>query len=106
FVSAALFANAELGVGLVSDVSQSDIALLQGADPVDVDQLQSSLYARGALVTDFGLNLARQYDNTVYGVNIKQQEVKTIDYRASVSDFDEDDFDADAYTREDSNINL
>jgi len=106
FVAAALFANAELGVGLTSDVRQSDITLLQGADPVDTDQLQSSLYARGALVTDFGLNLARQYDNTVYGVNIKQQEVKTIDYSASVNDYDDDDFDADAYTLEDSNINL
>lgn len=111
-VSVGFFAKTNLSVGVMADVDQADIAVLEGIanlsqlTPIDSDQLNSSVTAMGASITEVGLTFARRHGNISYGFSPKYQRLDVIDYRAHVSSFDEDDFDADEYTTEESNFNF
>lgn len=67
------------------------------------DDLESTIKARGVVVTDIGLAFAKSFqlkDGTtlLVGAKPKNTEVESILYTQTVSDYDEDDFDADEYT--------
>lgn len=109
-VSLGLFGKSTLSAGVIADVDQNDIDLLQNAvdtaTPFDTEQLNSSVTAIGALVTEVGLTFARGDGAISYGITPKHQRVEVIDYSARMDNFDEDDFDADEFTTEDSGFNV
>ncbi|MGQ9426594.1 conjugal transfer protein TraF [Gilvimarinus sp. F26214L] len=109
-ISVGLFGRSQMSVGVISQVDEGDIALLENAvgsmTPFDSDDLNSSVMALGAMVTEAGLTFARQVGPVSVGVTPKHQKVEIIEYVAHVNNFDEDDFDADDYLTEDSNFNV
>ncbi len=115
-VSLAFVVNARGFVSLMPDVSDADLALIdrylaQNLDPADLDaELESTINGHGAVVTDIGVAFSKAFnlangDHLLLGVTPKKVEVESIIYSSSVADFDEDDFDADEYTLEDSSMN-
>lgn len=111
-ISAALVAKATFAVSGTPLVDRNDLTLLRQIEGClenfnfcsfnPENQLQSEVVARGALVQEIGLALAKSFDLTdgsrlLIGVTPKRVEVDTIVYTASVANFDEDDIDADDY---------
>jgi hypothetical protein len=93
-------------------VDENDYQVIQ--DAIDnrffPDELNSSIYARGAMVTDLGVALSKSFslgeNQLLVGVTPKRVSVETFVYSPTLRDFDEDDFDAADQTRESSNFNL
>jgi len=106
FLSAAVIARTGGNVNVLTDVSDEDYETIEAAKGGDFDpeaELTSSVLARGVLVTEVGIALARNFatnDNyqLLIGVTPKRVEVETIVYETTVSEYDEDDLDADDYT--------
>ncbi|MGN0921270.1 MAG: conjugal transfer protein TraF [Cellvibrio sp.] len=111
-ISAALVAKGTFAVSGTPLVDEADLGLLDGISGClagantctfnPENQLQTEVVARGALVQEIGLALAKSFDLTdgsrlLIGVTPKRVEVDTIVYTASVANFDEDDIDADDY---------
>lgn len=104
--------RARLSANVATDVDQSDYQRI--TDSIDnrfeTDALQSSIHARGALVTDLGIALSKAFDvgsgQLLLGATPKRVTVETFVYNATLQDFDEDDFDADNQTLESSSFNL
>lgn len=109
-ISIGLSANTKLAAGVIANVDQNDIDMLQNAAdnmvPFDTDLMSSSVNAMGALISEVGLTFARRQGAISYGITPKYQQIEIIDYSARVNNFDEDDFDADEYTTEDSGFNI
>ncbi len=113
FVSAALVVKATGTLGAIVDIDDEDFELIddrtnQSFEPED---LQSSVYARGVLLRETGIALAKGFDmadgnRLLVGVTPKRLKVETIVYSTTVADYDEDDLDADDYTIESSASNL
>ncbi|AWB68265.1 hypothetical protein C2869_18415 [Saccharobesus litoralis] len=84
--------------------------IVQNNGQFSEDDLDSRMIATGAAIAEIGLNFATKFKvgTQVISVGIapKYQTVETIIYNESINNFDEDDFDADQYTAEDSNFNL
>lgn len=123
WASVGLYGKTELTVDVLADVADSDIAFLQEIvdrtadpsywadpnqmpEPFDSSNLDSAIIATGAAVTELGLTIAKTSGNIAYGVTLKNQQVEVIEYIAKVGAYDEDDFEADDYTTEDSNLNV
>lgn len=111
-LSVGVFARTNLSLGAAAEVDRQDIARLEdianltNPTPLDADDFKSSVTAFGASVTEVGVTFARRQGNISYGISPKYQRIDVIDYRARVSTFDEDDLDANEYTRDDSGFNL
>lgn len=73
-------------------------------------QLQSSGRIVAAAISEVGLTLSRQFnagDNALaLGITPKYVQLRTFDYERSVSDFEEDDFDAGEYETSKSTFNV
>lgn len=112
-ISAALIAKATFAVSASPNVSDSDFntidsAICLGTTPsncsnfVPETSLTSEVTARGVVVQEVGIALAKSFDladgsRLLVGVTPKRVEVDTIVYTANIANFDEDDIDADEY---------
>lgn len=113
FVSAALVAKATGTVGVIADIADSDYALIDNSinDPFEPEDLESSVYARGVILRETGVALAKSValggdQQLLVGITPKRVKVETIVYTATVANYDEDDLDADNYSVESSASNL
>lgn len=114
YLSAALVVDVNLDISLMPDISQNDYDIIDNAiggyfDPSS--ELTSEVVGLGALKTEIGVALAKsfQLSNQNYvllGIHPKKVEVETIAYVEDIADYDEDDFDSDEFTVEDSSTNL
>lgn len=111
FISVALVAKASASVGIFADIDESDYDLIDGAVedqiPFDPADLQSSVLGQGVIVEETGIALAKNISSSedrqiLIGITPKRVEVETFIYEATVSNYDEDDFDADDYSVTDS----
>lgn len=107
-VSMAFIASAQGNLVLTPDVAQSDIDLIDdylNQNPDDLEQeLESTITGKGAVATEIGVSFSKAFpleggNHLLVGFKPKKLEVESIIYSSKVADFDEDDFDADDYTR-------
>lgn len=102
---------------LATDVSQSDIDYLQGvADgttiplPGDEDRLTSAGLGRGAIVTDYGIAMAHQFNLAGHpvslGVTPKLQKTYLYNYSVSVYNYDKSAFTEGRYKNTNTGFNL
>lgn len=108
-VSVAIVSKAYGSANVYADVDEDDYSAIDTAvenqQEFDPDTLESSGYAQGVLVTEIGIALATTIAETetsriLVGITPKRVSVETFDYEATVSEYDEDDFDGDDYTKE------
>lgn len=104
-------------VHLTTDVSQSDIDYLQGVadgtifpQPGDEDKLTSAGLGRGAIVTDYGIALAHEFDVAGHpvsvGVTPKLQKTYLYNYSVSVYNYDKSDFTEGRYKNTNTGFNF
>ncbi|MCU5772629.1 conjugal transfer protein TraF [Erwiniaceae bacterium BAC15a-03b] len=102
---------------LATDVSQSDIDYLQGvADGTvipaegDEDRLTSAGLGRGAIVTDYGIAVAHEFNVAGHpvsvGVTPKLQKTYLYNYSVSVYNYDKSDFTEGRYKNSNTGFNL
>ncbi|MGB3608907.1 MAG: conjugal transfer protein TraF [Cellvibrio sp.] len=108
-LSVALIAKARAQVGAITHIDENDYTLIENSvnSPFDTADLNSSVMAKGALIREYGISLSKSFGNAdgerwLVGVTPKRVTVETIVYNATVAEYDEDDFDADDYTLENS----
>ncbi|MGM8225743.1 conjugal transfer protein TraF [Cellvibrio sp. ARAG 10.3] len=108
-LSLAFIAKARAQLGVVTLIDQDDYALIENAvdSPFDTEDLNSSVLGKGALIREYGLALSKRFgtadgEQWLVGVTPKRVTVETIVYNATISEYDEDDFDAEDYTLENS----
>lgn len=113
YLSAALVVKATGTLGAMVDIADSDFDFVENSinRPFEPEDLQSAVYARGVLLRETGVALAKSFalsdDRTLLvGVTPKRLNVETIVYSTTIADYDEDDLDADDYTVESSGSNL
>lgn len=116
-VSLGLLMNSRGGVSLSPQIDPGDLDKIDAyidndeLDPSDLErELQSTITGHGAVVTDIGVAFSKAFhlenrNHLLVGFTPKKVEVESIIYRSRVGDFDEDDFDADDYTRTASAMN-
>ncbi|KPQ29268.1 MAG: F plasmid transfer operon, TraF, protein [Marinobacter excellens HL-55] len=114
------FATGNLTATVRGELDDNDLAILEGIaalDPslVDSVNLEESLNSRGRLlasaVVEAGVSFASTFQlnngNALQvGISPKYVELRTFQYTESVSDFEDDDFDADEYQTDKSGFNL
>lgn len=116
-LSAAFVAKAYATAYVRTDVTQSDIDYLQefaDGGPIPVtnpkDTLTSSATGLGAVVYDYGIALAHEFDiaghPVSFGVTPKLQKVYLYNYNTSVYDYDKSDFTNGNYKNSDSGFNI
>lgn len=106
YLSLALIANVRGNVLATPIVADSDIDLIENAIGGSFDpnaSLDSSIVGVGAALTEYGISLSKSFslkngNFLLVGATPKKIEVKSIVYSEVISNFDEDDFDADEYT--------
>lgn len=102
---------------VATQVAQSDIDYLHGIEngttiplPGDQDKLRSAGIGRGAIVYDYGIALAHEFDiaghPVSFGVTPKIQKVYLYNYSASIYNYDKSDFKKGRYKNSDSGFNL
>src|SRR5690606_23915789 len=109
FMSISLIAKARAQLGALTTVDESDYALILSniGRTFDTQDLQSSVLGKGAVIQEVGIAFAKTIHATddeqwLVGVTPKKVKVETIVYTATVGNYDEDDFDADEYTTDDT----
>ncbi|MFX0567651.1 conjugal transfer protein TraF [Kosakonia cowanii] len=129
-LSAAFVTKAYAHARVSSNIDQQDIDYLrsiQNSDAVAVREalgaalspngsdeitrnLNSTASGRGAIVTDFGVALAHQFDAggipLSVGVTPKLQKVWVYNYTASIYDYDSSDWNSSRYRRDDTGFNV
>ena len=108
-LSLAVIAKARAQLGAITLIDQNDYALIENAinSPFDTEDLNSAVLGKGALIREYGVSLSKSFGDAdgerwLVGVTPKRVTVETIVYNATVAEYDEDDFDADDYTLENS----
>ncbi|MCX2841324.1 conjugal transfer protein TraF [Microbulbifer thermotolerans] len=108
--STSLFARTNLMLAGTTLVDDGDVTLIENARDLnavfDSDSLNSAVLLQGALITEGGVTIARQFGDMSFGIAPKLQQVETFEYLTTVADFDDEEFDADEYRSEDSGFNL
>jgi len=112
-VSIAFIAKAHGTLGAATLIDEDDYTLIENSinAPFDLDDLQSSVIGKGALVREVGVAFSKAFAESenrqlLVGVTPKKVTVETILYQSTVEDYDEDDFDADDYTVKSSATSL
>ncbi len=99
---------------IIDDAAAGTLTLITNPDVVDqlagndlVDKLTSNLQSRGAILTEVGISLAREFNvgghNIAIGITPKYVQVTTFDYRLDVNTAE---FDAEQGKNEYTNINV
>lgn len=111
--SLAFIAKSRIDASVATVVSENDYELIENSigtsfDPVSLD---SGVFTRGAMVTELGVAISKNlpsHDGTqlLVGMTPKHVTVETFIYSTHVDEFDEDDFDAEEYSRESTETNL
>lgn len=116
-----IYASGTLRANVRGDFDEEDeqflTGIIEGGPIENIDsgdlngrQLQSSGRIVAAAVSEVGLTLSRQFsagDNALaLGITPKYVQLRTFDYERSVSDFEEDDFDAGEYETSKSTFNV
>ncbi|MEH6826183.1 MAG: conjugal transfer protein TraF [Motiliproteus sp.] len=116
--SAVFFVNVIGGVEVVMDVDSTDLdkirALIEdptNAPDINVEtDLVSEITATGLVLREIGIGFGKEFDvkgqPIALGITPKHQYVETIAYTETVSNIDSDNFDAEQFTTDDSNLNL
>ncbi|PSW05007.1 conjugal transfer protein TraF [Photobacterium lipolyticum] len=105
YVSANLFLKAQVASMVSANIAESDLV-----DP-DPDNLNSNVQGLAGGTIDMGMTLAREFalpfqgHRLSVGVSPKLQKIVALNYLASVSDFDENEFDLDE-RKEDNAFNV
>ncbi|MET0356030.1 MAG: conjugal transfer protein TraF, partial [Cellvibrio sp.] len=116
-VSLAFIVSSRGFVSVNPNIADSDLALIdryltQSLDPSDLEaDLDSFITGRGAIATDTGVSFSKAFtlqngNQLLVGFKPKKVEVESIVYIENIADFDEDDLDADDYTRKESATNF
>ena len=116
-LAVAFVAKANARARISSDIKQSDIDMLRGiqATPSQVlavspDDLKSKGYGRAAIVSDYGVAIARQFDfggvPVSFGVTPKLQKTWLYNYTASIYNFSSDDINSSRYRNDDTGFNV
>lgn len=114
WLALSLVGTARLEAAVTSVVDESDYQLIDEAVDqanFDADQLQSYGIAKGALVGELGVAMAKSLETgedsrLLVGVTPKYVHVTSFIYESGVDDFDSDAFDADHYTVETTDYNV
>lgn len=103
YVSSTFFVSGRLDAIAALNYDASDAGKTTGS-------FNSFAAVTGVAVIDYGMSLARKAqlgDGTFYyGITPKMQRVESILYTESVDSFDDDDFDADKYMKDETNFNM
>jgi|GEM_PF-664592 len=114
WLAMSLVGTARVEAAVTSLVDENDFQLIDdavGQTNFDADQLQSSGIAKGALVGELGLAMAKSLktgedSRLLVGVTPKYVRVTSFIYETDVDDFDRDAFDADQYTVDSTDYNV
>ncbi|MGP4843754.1 conjugal transfer protein TraF [Marinobacter sp. 1Y8] len=118
--SVGVFADASLRATTRGNTSESDLLILDqienntatAATVNDIsDQLNSEGTIIAAAVGEFGISIAHAFEiaenrTLSVGVSPKYVQLRTFEYQQNVSDFEDDDFDADEYQTDDGGFNV
>lgn len=112
-ISLSFIAKTRVEARAMTLIDEGDYELIENSvnNPFDPEDLNSSLLARGAMVTEVGLAISKSLkagENSalLLGVTPKQVTVETFIYSPTLNDFNQDDFDAEEFTIETSEFNL
>jgi len=116
-LAVAFVAKANARARISSDIKQSDIDMLRGiqATPSKIlaaspEDLKSKGYGRAAIVSDYGIAIARQFDfggvPVSFGVTPKLQKTWLYNYTASIYNFSSDDINSSRYRNDDTGFNV
>ncbi len=100
-----------------SSIDQGDIDTLRGVEAVpssilavDPDNLKSKGFGRAAIVSDYGVAVARQFElggvPVSVGVTPKLQKTWLYNYTVSIYDFNSDDINSSRYRNDDTGFNM
>lgn len=111
FMSAQLFANADLQAFGAPRLDASDLDVFSNATSVDeLENFASEAFVLGRATTEVGVALARSFslgNRTIhFGIAPKMQELESFTYFSSLSDIDEDNFDSNEYRSANSQFNI
>lgn len=107
----ALYANTDVDANANLFISDDDINVIANAQtPEQLEALNSRLQVVGAAISEIGFVYANQFalaNKQIYwSVTPKFQQVDSFNYISTVNDFDEDNFDANDYTKTENNFNF
>ena len=110
-ISVGLFVNAQPTIFTGPRLDMGDLGVIENAtNAADLDNLVSAGIVVGSMRTDLGVALAKNFEfagNTLgVGVAPKMQRIDTFAYAATIQSFDEDEFDANDFTSDDSYFNV
>ncbi|MFU0910715.1 conjugal transfer protein TraF [Kluyvera intermedia] len=113
----AFVAKASARARVSSYIDQGDIDLLRGVEAVpssalavNPQNLKSKGYGRAAIVSDYGVAIARQFDfggvPVSFGVTPKLQKTWLYNYTVSIYNFSSDDINSSRYRNDDTGFNV
>lgn len=116
-LAVAFVAKANARARVSSSIDQGDIDTLRGVEAVpssilavDPDNLKSKGFGRAAIVSDYGVAVARQFDlggvPVSVGVTPKLQKTWLYNYTVSIYDFNSDDINSSRYRNDDTGFNV
>lgn len=114
-LSSAVFFNSYADIEAFADIDANDLTdkTVGGVTvqvPNDEDNINSKVVAMGALVTDIGVSLAKDFETplgtTSFGVSPKSQQIKVLNYVASAVDSDVSDITDSKYQTTKNGFNM
>ena len=116
-LAVAFVAKANARARVSSSIDQGDIDTLRGVEAVpssilavDPENLKSKGFGRAAIVSDYGVAVARQFDlggvPVSVGVTPKLQKTWLYNYTVSIYDFNSDDINSSRYRNDDTGFNV
>ncbi|QLR41403.1 conjugal transfer protein TraF [Enterobacter sp. RHBSTW-00994] len=116
-LSVAFVAKANARARVSSYIDQGDIDMLRAVEKtpatilgVDPDNLKSKGFGRAAIVSDYGVALARQFDISgvpvSVGITPKLQKTWLYNYTVSIYNFNSDDINSSRYRNDDTGFNV
>ena len=116
-LAVAFVAKANARARVSSSIDQGDIDTLRGVEAVpssilavDPDNLKSKGFGRAAIVSDYGVAVARQFElggvPVSVGVTPKLQKTWLYNYTVSIYDFNSDDINTSRYRNDDTGFNM
>lgn len=116
-LAVAFVAKANARARVSSSIDQGDIDTLRGVEAVpssilavEPDNLKSKGFGRAAIVSDYGVAVARQFElggvPVSVGVTPKLQKTWLYNYTVSIYDFNSDDINSSRYRNDDTGFNM